>query len=229
MRNEVCMQEVNKGFVINVLVSMAYMTVDYIILKTWLTKLTVLQNQTIYHHIMAISGFGISLIAGFGMPGVSNASLLCEFSNVFLSLKEMFTKDTRNSFWGVVVQLSFFLSYTGFRFIMFPWLAYRTITVTMLSWAFINWFRRIAMIYCIVQAWLVTALNMYWYLLILKGLKRLLETIGVLKKREGDSSYDDVEKYEASAHTELVGDSKKQDESQAINEGGSKFEEKKQY
>lgn len=65
------------------------------------------------------------------------------------------------------------------------------------------------MIYCIVQAWLVTALNMYWYLLILKGLKRLLETIGVLKKREGDSSYDDVEKYEASAHTELVGESKK--------------------
>lgn len=196
---------------------MAYMTVDYAILKLWIDKPSVLQQQTILHHIMAISGFGFSLIAGFGMPGVSNASLLCEFSNVFLSLKEMFTKDTRNSFWGVIVQLSFFLSYTVFRFALFPFLAYRTITVTILSWTFIGWFRKFCMVYCVLQAQAVLILNMYWYLLILKGLKRLLETVGVLKKREGDSSYDDVEKYEASAHTELVSEQK-----ETINEGGSK-------
>jgi len=68
-------------------------------------------------------------------------------------------------------------------------------------------------------------------MLILKGLKRLLQTIGVLPKSTNDSSsYDDVEKYEASANTELVGEEK----NEAINnEGGSKvnpreeFEEKK--
>ena len=42
MRNEVCMQETNKGYVYNVIVSMAYMTVDYAILKLWIEKPSVL-------------------------------------------------------------------------------------------------------------------------------------------------------------------------------------------
>lgn len=57
-------------------------------------------------------------------------------------------------------------------------------------------------------------------MLILKGLRRLLQTIGVLKKSANDnSSYDDVDKYEASAHTELIVEQK----NAAINnEGGQK-------
>lgn len=44
LRNEVCMQEVNKGYVYNVIASMAYMTVDYAILKLWIDKPSVLQQ-----------------------------------------------------------------------------------------------------------------------------------------------------------------------------------------
>lgn len=102
------------------------------------------------HHIMAISGFGLALFAGYGMPGVSNASLLCEFSNIFMCMKDMFTKQTRNSFWGIVVQVCFFISYTIFRFIMFPYLAYRTVAVAILSWQLIGWFRRFCHIFCVV-------------------------------------------------------------------------------
>ena len=31
------------------------------------------------HHIMACSGFGLSMVAGYGFIGLSNASLVCEF------------------------------------------------------------------------------------------------------------------------------------------------------
>ena len=44
---------------------------------------------------------------------------------------------------------------------------------------------------------------MYWYLLILKGLKRMLEQLGVLKQSE-NADYNDLEKYEASATVELL-------------------------
>ena len=57
---------------------------------------------------------------------------------------------------------------------------------------------RIAGLYTILQAILVTALNLYWYSLILKGLKRLLEHAGVLKVSENANAdrYKDLEKFE---------------------------------
>ena len=51
---------------------------------------------------MAISGYGVAMIAGYGFPGISNASLVCEISSVFLNYKDMFTKDTRNSTLGMI-------------------------------------------------------------------------------------------------------------------------------
>ena len=55
-------------------------------------------------------------------------------------------------------------------------------------------------------------------MLILKGLKRLLETLGVLKKPENADAYADVDKYEACATAEL----KLKDEGEGDgNEGGS--------
>lgn len=86
---------------------------------------------------------------------------------------------------------------------MFPYLAYRTVAVCILSWNMIGWFRRICAVICVIQAQLVTLLNLYWYYLILKGLKRLLETLGVISKPEG-VSYDELEKFEPSANTQLV-------------------------
>lgn len=102
-RTDSCMMEANKGYIYNILISIAYMTVDLIILKTQFSDSSKLHGQTILHHYMAISGYAIGLIAGYGMPGTSNASLFGEISSIFLCLKDMFTKDTRNSFWGIVV------------------------------------------------------------------------------------------------------------------------------
>lgn len=61
---------------------------------------------------------------------------------------------------------------------------------------------------------------MYWYYLILKGVKRLLETLGVIKK--GDGNYDDIEKLEPNATTELIKAEEIEDEGEIKKEGGKK-------
>lgn len=61
---------------------------------------------------------------------------------------------------------------------------------------------------------------MYWYYLILKGVKRLLETLGVIKK--GDGNYDDIEKLEPNATTELIKSEEIEDEGEIKKEGGKK-------
>jgi hypothetical protein len=49
------------------------------------------------HHFLAILGLSSSLFVGFGIPGVSCCSLMCEISGVFLNYKDLFTKENRNS------------------------------------------------------------------------------------------------------------------------------------
>lgn len=148
IRDGVCMTEYNKGYTYNVLMTCSFMTVELIMYKIYTEKLTALERLSIIHHFMALGGFSISLVAGYGMPGLSSASLLCEYSSIFLNLKDMFTKDTRNTFWGIIVQVMFFLTYTIFRFIWFPFLAYRSIAMAILYFNLVTWPRRICMIYC---------------------------------------------------------------------------------
>ena len=95
-RNETCFMETNKGYVYNVLISIGFLTADYFQLGK-IENPSTIQNQTKIHHIMAVSGYGLSIFAGYGYPGVSNASLVCEISSIFLHFKDMFTKETRNS------------------------------------------------------------------------------------------------------------------------------------
>ena len=42
--SELCMMELNKGYAYNILISIAYMTVDYITLYNWIEKKTVLNK-----------------------------------------------------------------------------------------------------------------------------------------------------------------------------------------
>lgn len=215
-KDENCFMEFNKGYAYNIMISMSYMTVEYLIISFQIEKPTTLNQQMKMHHIMATSGYTLSLFAGYGYPGVSNASLFCEYSSIFLNYKDMFTKDTRNTPLGQINQLCFFFGFTFFRVCLFPFLVYRCFAVTMLAFHLVNWFRKFCMIFCCIQSFCVLLLNLYWYKLILKGLKRLLEEKGILKKPE-DQAYDDLDQYEACATTELVS---KED---TANEGGDDY------
>ena len=81
---------------------MAFMTVEFLITVISIDSLTPINKQSLMHHIMAISGYTLSLFAGYGYPGVSNASLVCEYSSIFFNFKDMFTKETRNSTLGQI-------------------------------------------------------------------------------------------------------------------------------
>lgn len=168
---------------------------------------------------MATSGYTLSLFAGYGYPGISNASLVCEYSSVFLNFKDMFTRETRNSTIGQINQLMFFLSFTLFRVVLFPFLVYRCFAVTMLGFNHVGGFRKFCMIFCVIQSSCVLLLNLYWYKLILKGLKRLMEAAGVLKSNENQENYDDLDEYEACATTQLVQDGDRENLNNE-NEGG---------
>lgn len=159
------------------------MTAEYFVIQFLIEKKTTLNKQMQLHHVMAIGGYSFALFAGYGLPGISNASLMCEFSSIFLCYKDMFTNETRNSPLGQLNQMMFFICFTVFRVCWFPVLVYRCFAVTCLAFHRVGNFRKFAMIFTVVQSALVYLLNLYWYKLILKGLKRLLEQRGVLKKK----------------------------------------------
>lgn len=102
MALDTCLMEMNKGYIYNVMISMGFMTVEFLIVIFGVEKLSPLNKQTLMHHIMATSGYTLSLFAGYGYPGVANASLVCEYSSIFLNYKDMFTKETRNSTLGQI-------------------------------------------------------------------------------------------------------------------------------
>lgn len=131
-KNPICMMQIDEGYVYNIVISMAFMFVELYILKFQIQKPNKLQKQTICHHIIAITGFFMSMVAGYGFPGLSSAALLCEVSSVFLYMKDMFNKETRNTAPGQIVQILFFICYTFLRVLMFPYLTYVSITMGIL-------------------------------------------------------------------------------------------------
>jgi hypothetical protein len=121
---------------------------------------------------MSMAGYMISLFAGYGYPGISNASLLCEYSSVFLNYKDMFKKykDTKP---GLLNQIMFLICYTAFRVILFPILIYRCLATTLMSFHLVGWFRKVCMI-SFIQGFLIMLLQFYWYRLICKGLYKII-------------------------------------------------------
>jgi hypothetical protein len=65
--------------------------------------------------------------------------------------------------------------------IVFPILAYMLIITVVTSWELQTTFRKICSVTLLTQFVLMFALNVYWYGLVLKGLKKLLESNGILK------------------------------------------------
>ena len=126
------------------------------------------------HHIGAAMGYGISLLAGYGGPSISSASLTSEFSSVSLNYKDMFSKQ-KDTPLGILNQLLFLINYTIFRVIFFPILCWRCALVTFLTWDAIGPFRAFCMCFVVFQACVMTALQFFWYQFIIKGLIRLIK------------------------------------------------------
>lgn len=97
-----------------------FLVFDWFVLQFLFVTRSKVNDQMIIHHFMAVGGFTATIFAGFSLPGVSVASLLCETSSVFLNYKDMFSKETRNSALAEINQLAFFFTYNIFRMVLFP-------------------------------------------------------------------------------------------------------------
>lgn len=65
-----------------------------------------------------------AIIAGYLMVGTATCLMISEISSVFLSFKGMFLDPKSTKLLPVLNQLMFFLTYTVFRIVMFPYIAF---------------------------------------------------------------------------------------------------------
>lgn len=175
VRDDVCMMEFSKGAVTVIMIANGFLCFDFIVSRFWILNRNNLNTQMEIHHIVALMGFTSSIWCGFGMPMCSCASMICEVSGYWLNYKDMFDATNRNSPPGQFVQIMFFITYTFFRLIPLYFLNMRVVYISLITTHRLHWFRALCNIICSINAVLIILINTYWYGLILKGLRRLLE------------------------------------------------------
>lgn len=179
-KSEECYMEVNKGYAYNLLITIGFMTVEYFRMVFLIEKGDKLIQQTKWHHIGAHVGFGMALLGGYGLPGIAQASLVCEYSSIFLNYKDMF-KRHRDTPLGMFNQIMFLITYTIFRICLFPVCVYRSFDVAFKLGPYVHWFRQLCMWICAFTSLAMTILNYMWYTLIIKGLIKMLQGLGLIK------------------------------------------------
>lgn len=182
-------------FAMCVAITDGFLVFDWYVLQFMFATRSKVNDQMIAHHVMAFGGFTGCMLAGYSLPGISVASLLCETSSIFLNYKDMFSKETRDSALAEINQLTFFVTYNIFRMALFPYLIYGTAYDTYTTWNYRGNFQKGLAIYCNIQCTCVYLLNVYWYALIIKGLKRMLQGKGILAKASKEE-FDELAQYE---------------------------------
>lgn len=110
------------------------------------------------------------------MTGVAGV-LLCEISSIFLSFRGM-QLDKKSTHWcSVLNQFLFFLTYTLFRIIFFPYLGFRMVPGTMAIWHMTSVWRRAMITISYILTLLLYILNVYWYILIVRNVCKMIESL----------------------------------------------------
>ena len=135
----------------------------------------------LWHHFFGISSILLGNVGGYGQCGLIALLLLVEVSTVFLNYRSMYAKDEVGQPIPQLLQMLFFIFYTVFRMLLMPYgiflihknegLVFHHLTTTRKWCAYIAIFQYV-MLYL---------MNVYWYLLILKGIGKML---GCIKKQD---------------------------------------------
>ena len=175
-------------FVAVEMVYIGYITENFIEYKFWVGDQDDTSKQMLWHHVMVVFGVWMGLFGGFAAAGVSNCACFCEVSAIFLNYRSMWSKKEMNDPIPTVNQLCFFFSYFIFRILLFPWCV--AMLIVSAQWTFhlesVPLIRKICTTISIVLYFIVIILNFFWFFLILKGLKKLLQEQGILKKNENE-------------------------------------------
>ena len=136
--------------------------------------------QTLIHHIIGTSGMLIGVLAGYGTAGIANLTVLSEMSTIFLNYRSMYTKEQLSDLVPQINQITFFVLYTVFRMILYPYGIYVLVKMQYYSWDYNTQMRRQFLFITIFEYVAMFALNIYWYKLILVG---LLKMFGVIESK----------------------------------------------
>lgn len=181
LNNKMCSLHVEKQAVRNLLFSYAYFVVDMFVLVFYVRQWDTLSVQTMQHHVIIIVGFGFTFYYGYAQFWYGNIGMLCEISSVFLNYRSMFSKEEMNNTFPMVNQLLFVLFFTFFRIILFPYIIFQCCKTLMFVWPVLSGWRQAAGVGSTTLLFAVTLLNLFWFSLIIKGLRKLLIEKGILK------------------------------------------------
>ena len=84
----------------------------------------------------------IGVLAGYGTAGIANLTVLSEMSTIFLNYRSMYTKEQLSDLVPQINQITFFVLYTVFRMILYPYGIYVLVKMQYYSWDYNTQMRR---------------------------------------------------------------------------------------
>ena len=192
-KDEVCFYSVDKQHVINVMFAVAYLIYDFILLMFFFKLESALIKQTLYHHVFGAICLLCALNTGYAMIGIANASLICEISTIFLNYRNQYKTEELNERVPMVNQIIFLITFIITRIFLLPYLFWLELLMIARLWNDLSDTRRITAITCATMCVLMILINLYWFKLIMKGLRRMLEKNGIIKDSRATNKYERVE------------------------------------
>ena len=135
------------------------------------------------HHCLVVPGLLLGLVAGFGVPVTTNIALFSEISCVFMNYRAMWTtKETNEQIIPMVNQILFLITYFLLRVVLYPYCFGNLVFIS--SHIFhleeVALWRKVCLTLSMSGYVPIIFMNFYWFSLILRGLKRLLQEKGFL-------------------------------------------------
>lgn len=177
-RSSQCMLQPSRTMTYGVCFSIGYLFYDIYYQAYQVQMKDPMIPQMIAHHVLAIVALVVALLSGYDMIGVAAGFMMCEISSVFLTFKSMTNEKNRNSPLAVLNQITFLITYTMFRIIFFPALGLHIIPGTIAVWDVLPGWRKAFTIISYLLGFTVLVLNIFWYVLIIKGVYKMMLALG---------------------------------------------------
>ena len=116
----------------------------------------------------------MSFIGGYGVPGVANASQLCEVSIISLNYKFIYEKS-KDTPLGLLNQVIFLINFTIFRIVLFPWLVYLCFFNLKVAGPYVSSTRYVCMVITCILSTAICILQYWWYHIIMLNLVKVLK------------------------------------------------------
>ena len=101
--------------------SFGYLTFDLVMQLFFYQDFSPLGIQNIVHHFVSYVCYFAAMRGGRTMPLLTHLAMICEVSQVFLNIRNTIGKESTGLF-PLINNLVFFITYTLFRVVLFPWL-----------------------------------------------------------------------------------------------------------